>query len=54
MRGVALCGVVPVMSVEAEEELDAAHGVGLRTVHVSEEEVAELHRVDPCEEEAKV
>lgn len=51
VRGVALWGVGPVIGVEAEEELEIAHGVGEGAEHVAQEEVAELDGVDACEQE---
>lgn len=54
MRAVAPCGLVPVTSVQAEEELNVAHGVGQGTEHVAEKEVAELDWVDACEEQAPI
>jgi hypothetical protein len=43
-----------VASVEAEEELDMAHGVRQGAEHVAKEEVAELDRVDASKQQTPV
>lgn len=46
--------LVPVSCVQAEEKLEMAHGVRQRTVHVSEEEVAELDWINACKQQSPV
>lgn len=65
VRRVALGRIIPTIRIEAEEQLDIlehistscctwdrithAHGIRLRTVHVSKEEVTKLDRVETRE-----
>lgn len=54
VRAVTHCRLVPVSCVQTEEKLEMAHGVRQRTVHVSEEEIAELDWIDACKQQSPV
>jgi len=54
VRAVAHRRLVPVTCVQAEEELEMAHGVRQRTEHVAEEEVAKFDWVDACKEQPPI
>lgn len=54
VRAVAHCRLVPMTCIQAEEELEMAHGVRQRTVHVSEEEIAELDWINACKQQSPI
>ena len=54
VRAVAHGRLVPMTCIQAEEQLEMAHSVRQRTIHVTKEEVAELDRIDTCQQQPPV
>lgn len=54
MRAVADCWVVPVSSIQAEEQFDVAQSVGEGAEHVAKKEVTELDWVNASQKKSPV